>query len=281
MKLNSVVTRTALLLVTMSPLILAGSMIVYVFLNGAPIIASKGLNFVLGMRWDPSRDIYGVFPMLIGSGAVTLVALTICLPFSLSVGVFLSEYLRSWPSDLVRYLLFTFAGIPPVVYGFFGLVVVVPFIREHLGGPGYSIIAASITLALMILPTLSIAIETALFNVPVEYREAALACSGATRLQAIRHIVLPIAKPGIFAGIFLGLGRVLGETTAVLLITGNVAALPTSVTSPVRTLTANIALELSEATGEHRQAIFASAFILTVLIIVLNWVTQTLVGNQR
>jgi phosphate transport system permease protein len=199
----------------------------------------------------------------------------------LSVGILLTQYLRSWQIDVIRYLLFTFAGIPPVVYGFFGLVVIVPLIREYFGGPGYSIIAAASVLALMILPTLSISIETAFFNVPTEYREAALACSAATRLQTIRYIVVPIARPGIIAGIFLALGRVLGETTAVLLVTGNVAALPRSVTSPVRTLTANVALELSEAVGEHREAVFASALILMIFIAVLNWTIQTIIGNQR
>lgn len=281
MRITSALVRTVLLLITVSPLAIAVGMVIYVFLNGAPILGSKGIEFVLGMRWDPTRNLYGVFPMLIGSGLVTITALLIGVPCSLCVGLLLSEFLEARRSHALRYLLFTFAGIPPVVYGFFGLVVVVPLVRVHLGGPGYSIMAAAGILALMILPTLSISIETALANVPVEYREAGLACSGATHLQTIRHIVLPIARPGILAGVLLGLGRALGETTVVLLVTGNVAVPPNSLTAPIRTLTANIALELSEATGEHRQAIFASAFILITCIIVINWSIQVLLGNRR
>lgn len=281
MKIISAVIRFVLFFITVFPLLFIVGFVVYLFPQSIPIFSNQGLNFLLGTMWNPVRRTYGIFPMLIGSIIITLTALVISLPCSLSLGVFLTEYLRGWQKDAIRYLLFTFSGIPPIIYGFFGLVVVVPFVRIHFGGPGYSIIAASIILAIMVLPTLSISIETALINVPIEYKETALASSGANRIEAIYYIVLPIAKPGILAGIFLGLARVLGETSAILLITGNVAVLPKSITSPIRTLTANIALELGEATGEHRQAVLASAFVLMFFIGMVNWAIQVLLKTKH
>lgn len=262
--------------ITSLPLLLFVLIGLFVLYEGAPLLGGQLREFVLGITWDPRHGVYGVLPMILGSILVTCGALLLSMPFGIASGILISEFLPSPAADAMRFLIFLMAGIPPVVYGFFGLVMIVPLVRIYLGGPGYSILCASIMLAVMILPTLVITSEAALRAVPKECKEAALACSGASHWQAIRFVMLPTASPGILAGIILGLGRVIGETTIVLMVTGNVPTFASSPLSPIRTLTANIALEMGESAGQHRQALYATAVILFLFVMLLNMAVRIL-----
>ncbi len=191
------------------------------------------------------------------------------MPFALACAVVLTEFASPRLRNILKPVIELLAGIPSVVYGFIGVVVLVPFIRETFGGPGFSVLAASVVLGIMILPTvISISID-ALQALPPSYREGALAM-GATRWQAVRMVLLPSARSGIVASVILGMGRAVGETMAVIMIAGNAATIPRTPLEPVRTLTSNIALEMSYASGEHREALFATGVILFIIIMVLN-----------
>jgi phosphate transport system permease protein len=240
---------------------------VYIFSEGTPIMFKYGLKkFLFSLDWFPLEKSFGLLPMIIGSLFVTGGALVIGVPLGLACAVVLTEFsskrLRSFLKPVVELL----AGIPSVVYGFIGVVILIPFIRDRLGGPGFSVLAASVILGIMILPTIiSISIDS-LEAVPRSYREGSIAL-GATRWQTTRMVMFPAAKSGIIASIILGMGRAIGETMAVIMIAGNAATIPHSLLDPVRTLTSNIALELGYAAGEHRQALFATGVILFIIII--------------
>lgn len=242
----------------------------FILKEGLPFMAKVGLkDFLLSSDWRPQEGRFGIFPMIVSTLAVTLGALLIGAPLALAGAIFLTQFAPARLMRIVKPAIELLAGIPSVVYGFIGVMVLAPAIRAGLGGPGLSALAASIILGIMILPTImSIGVD-AINAVPRSYLEGALAL-GATRWRAVRTVVLKAARPTITAGIILGLGRALGETMAVIMVAGNAVRLPSSPLDSVRTLTANIALEMGFALGMHRQALFATGVVLLVIIIALN-----------
>ena len=206
--------------------------------------------------------------MIMGSVYITLAALALAVPISISCAIFLEEVAPMKLRNLFKPIIQTLAGIPSVIYGFFGLTLITPLIRSMFGGTGFSILAAAVILALMILPTIVSLSQDAINSVPDYYRQASLGL-GSTQWQCIKNIILPVALPGVITAIILGLGRAVGETLAVLMLAGNVSVLPSSIISPVRTLTSNIALEMGYATGIHYNSLFATAAILFIVILIL------------
>jgi len=243
---------------------------VFIFWEGIPLIASTGLkNFLLSSHWAPTRGHFGILAMIISSIFVTLGALALGVPLGLACAITLAEFAPERVKTLLKPTLELLAGIPSVVYGFLGVVWLVPLIRDYMGGPGLSLLAGSIILGIMILPTvISISID-ALSAVPDLYRDGSIAL-GATNWQTVHRVVLPAASSGIITAIILGMGRAIGETMAVIMVAGNALKIPTSILDPVRTLTANIALELGYATGRHREALFATGIVLFIIIMILN-----------
>lgn len=243
--------------------------ILFIFNEGIPALTNVGFfNFVFGMTWAPSNGQYGVFPMVIGTLGITALALLLAVPLSICCAVFLSEVAPPTMRKILKPTIQGLAGIPSVIYGFFGLVVLVPFMRVHYGGTGFSLLAASLILTIMILPTITSISEDALRSIPMEYKEASLAL-GATQWQTIKNVLLPAAVPGVITAIILGMGRAIGETMAVIMVAGNVVQIPGSIFDPVRALTSNIALEMGYATGLHYNALFATGIILIGVIIIL------------
>jgi len=266
--------RIALLVVAFSAISVLLVITVFIFEEGIPIMVKYGFKrFLFNLDWYPSEKSYGLLPMVIGSIMVTFGALAIGVPFGLACAVFLTEFSSKRLRRIIKPMIELLAGIPSVVYGFMGVVILVPFIRETLGGPGLSVLASSIILGIMILPTIiSISVDS-LEAVPSAYREGSIAL-GATRWQTTRMVMFPAARSGIIASIILGMGRAIGETMAVIMIAGNAIAIPRSLLDPVRTLTSNIALEMAYASGEHRQALFATGVILFVIIMILNTIAN-------
>ena len=254
---------------------------VFIVVQGAPIIARVGvIDFVFGMSWAPSQGEYGIFPMIVGSLSVTLGAVVLGVPIGICCSIFLAEFAPVRLRNLFRPAIQLLAGIPSVVYGLWGLIFIVPFIRNYMGGPGLSILAGSVVLAIMILPTVISISEVSILALPPAYKEGALAL-GMTHWQAIRSVQLPAAKSGIVAAVILGIGRAIGETMAVIMLLGNAVALPSSILDPIRTLTTNIGIEMGYATGEHREALFATGIVLFVVIMILNSTAQTIVKRKK
>lgn len=244
--------------------------IVFIFGKGLPLIVKTGVvDFLFSTNWDPTNGKFGIAAMIVGSFAVTLGALVWGVPLGLALSIFLAEIAPSRIGEAMSSMVEMLAGIPSVVYGFFGLVIIVPFIREHFGGPGLSILAGAIILGIMILPTIVNIARDALKAVPKEFKEGSLAL-GATHWQTIARIMLPTARSGIITAVVLGMGRAIGETMAVVMVTGNVTAMPDSIISPVRTLTSNVVLEMGYASGDHQLALFATGTVLFVFVVLLN-----------
>lgn len=261
-------------LMALSALSVLALITVFIFIKGVPLIAKVGLiDFIFGMKWAPSQGYYGIFPMIVGTVSVTLGAAIIGVPIALCCSIFLAEFAPPKLRNFFRPAIQLLAGIPSVVYGFWGVIFIVPLIRDYLGGPGLSILAGSIILAIMILPTIISITEVSILSLPSHYKDGALAL-GLTHWQTIRHLLLPAAKSGIVAAIILGLGRAVGETMAVIMVVGNAVALPESVLDPVRTLTTNIGIEMGYASGEHQEALFATGIVLFVIIMAMNIVAQ-------
>ena len=243
---------------------------IFIFINGIPAMAEVGVfRFLSGSQWKPSNDIYGIFPMILGSLYVTAGAIIIGVPVGILTAVFMARFCPKKLYRIIKPAVDLLAGIPSVVYGFFGLMVIVPFIRDFLGGSGSSMLAASIVLGIMILPTVISVSEAAIRAVPESYYEGALAL-GATHERSVFFTVVPVAKSGILAGVILGIGRAVGETMAVVMVAGNQAIIPSSVLMGLRTLTANIVLEMGYAADLHRGALIATAAILFVFILIIN-----------
>lgn len=233
-------------------------------------MAKAGLgHFLFGMVWSPLEGQYGILPFIIGSLWVTFGALILGVPLGVACAVYLAEFApRKWVS-ILKPAIELLAGIPSVVYGFMGVLWLAPLIREYLGGPGLSVLAASCVLAIMILPTVVSVSVDAIQAVPKSYKEGSLAL-GATLWQTTWRIILPSASSGILAGVILGMGRAVGETMAVIMIAGNATNIPHSILDSVRTMTANIAIEMGYAVGDHRQALFATGVILFFFVMILN-----------
>ena len=251
----------------------------FLFANGLPTIGKIGISeFLLGEKWRPNNDIYGILPMIMGSVYVTLGACITGVPIGILTAIFMARFCPAKLHTVLKPIVDLLAGIPSIVYGFFGLVVIVPFIREHFTGNGNSILTASILLGIMILPTIIGVTESNIRAVPPQYYEGSLAL-GATHEQSIFKVVLPAAKSGVIAGIVLGIGRAIGETMAVIMIAGNQARLPGSIFEGVRTMTANIVLEMGYAAGLHREALIATGVVLFVFILIINFSVALL--NRR
>ena len=248
---------------------------VFLFANGIPAMKEIGfMEFLTGERWKPTNEIFGILPMIMGSIYVTAGAIILGVPIGILTSVFMAKYCPKKIYPVLKGATELLAGIPSVVYGFFGLVVLVPLIRDicqkfHWGGNGSSILTASILLGMMILPTIIGVTESAIRSVPAHYYEGALAL-GATHERSIFSVVLPAAKSGVVAGIVLGIGRAIGETMAVIMVAGNQARMPAGIVRGVRTLTANIVLEMGYAAGLHREALIATAVVLFVFILLIN-----------
>jgi phosphate transport system permease protein len=259
-----------LLVCALSSIIAIFLIIFFIISNGIPIIMKEGLiEFLTGTKWMPSYEIYGIFPMIISTIAVTLLALIIGFPLGLGCAILIAEVAPSQARDILRPAIETLAGIPSVVYGFFGLLILIPFILNTFGGDGYSVLACGLILAVMILPTIISVSEDAIRAVPNEFREGSLAL-GATKWQVITGIIVPTARSGIIASAILGMGRAIGETMAVLMVGGTVVMIPDSLLSPVAPLTAVIALEWGYASGDHQIALFAVGIVLLIVIMALN-----------
>ena len=243
---------------------------IFLFASGIPAIKEIGVfKFLLGTSWKPANNLYGILPMIVGSFYVTAGALIIGVPIGILTAVFMARFAPKSIYAPLKAAVNLMAGIPSVVYGFFGLVVLVPFIRESFGGRGMSVLTASVLLGLMILPTIISVSETSIRAVPESYYEGGLAL-GASHERSVFFTVLPAAKSGIFAGVVLGIGRAVGETMAVMMVAGNQAVIPDSMLSGVRTLTTNIVLEMGYSTDLHREALIGTAVALFIFILIIN-----------
>ena len=263
------IVERGLLLLALSSLAILLSITFFILREGAPLIYKVGLANFFSTDWHPTGERYGISLMIVGSAAVTAGALLLGVPLGVACAVVLGEMAPPRARQILKPAIEILAGIPSVVYGFMGIVVVLPFIRQHLGGPGASVLAASVILGVMILPTIIAISLDALQAVPRSYRDGSLAL-GATQWQTIWRVVLPGARSGIVAAVILGMGRAIGETMAVVMVAGNAVQLPRSPLDPVRTLTANLALEMGYASGDHRAALFATGIVLFLVIVVLN-----------
>lgn len=242
----------------------------FLFASGIPAIHKTGaIDFILGQKWKPGNDTYGIFPMIIGSLYVTAGAIVFGVPVGLMTAIFLSRFCPEKLHGALKNGIDLLAGIPSVVYGFFGLMVIVPFVRNTFGGNGSSVLSASILLGMMILPTIISVSENSLNAVPASYYEGARAL-GATHEESVFKVILPAAKPGILAAVILGIGRAIGETMAVIMVAGNQARIPDSLLKGARTLTANIVIEMGYATDLHREALIATGVVLFVFILGIN-----------
>jgi len=258
------------LLVALSSVLILGLITFFIFEQGLPLISKVGpRTFILGERWVPSQGSYGILPMIVSSFWVTFGALALSIPLGLACTIFLKEWSPPSAGLILRPAIHLLAAIPSVIYGFWGLVVLVPLVRNHLGGPGLSILSGSVILGFMILPTIISISEDSLRALPPTYKEGALAL-GATHWQTIWRVLIPAARSGIVASIVLGMGRAVGETMAMIMILGNSVKMPTSFLDSARTLTTNIGLEMAYASGDHRQALFATGVVLFVIIMLLN-----------
>lgn len=255
---------------------------IFLFANGIPAIGEIGfVKFITGDIWRPNNEIFGIFPMIIGSLYVTAGAILFGVPIGILTSVFMAMYCPKQVYKPLKAATELLAGIPSVVYGFFGLVVVVPLIRDfghflkdiglvERSGDGNSILTTSLILGMMILPTIIGTTESAMRAVPVHYYEGSLAL-GATKERSIFRVIIPAAKSGVIAGIVLGIGRAIGETMAVIMIVGNQPRITGSILQGIRTLTGNIVLEMGYATGLHREALIATGVVLFVFILIINF----------
>ncbi|MGN0518571.1 MAG: phosphate ABC transporter permease subunit PstC [Acutalibacteraceae bacterium] len=243
---------------------------IFLFANGIPAIGKIGLfKFLFGTQWRPENNIYGIFPMIIGSIYVTAGAIIVGVPIGILTAAFMARFCPKRIYGILKAGINLMAGIPSVVYGFFGLVVLVPFIRNNFGGRGLSVLTSSLLLGIMILPTIVSVSESSIRSVPQSYYEGALAL-GASHERSVFFILLPSAKRGILAGVILGIGRAIGETMAVMMVAGNQVIIPKKLTDGVITMTTNIVMEMGYSTDLHREALIATAVVLFVFILIIN-----------
>lgn len=263
----------------------------FIFQSSLPAFQQIGLrNILLETTWRPTNGQYGILAMIVGSVMVTLMAIVMGVPLALGAAIFLAEVAPRAVQNVFRSAIQLLAGIPSVVYGLFGMVVLVPLIRRIPvpGNSGYGLLSAAIVLAVMILPTITSVTEDALRAVPRSYKEASLAL-GATHWQTIIHVMIPAAKSGIIAALILGVGRAIGETMAMIMVIGNSVIMPTPLTDnpltiflrQARTLTGNIAVEINYATGLHESMLFATGVVLFILIMIINASAHLILRNAE
>ncbi|CAI9388274.1 phosphate ABC transporter permease subunit PstC [Niallia sp. Sow4_A1] len=270
-KVSARVFLVCALLSVISLLLIIG----FVFYKGAHPFIAEGFSFfdfLFGVDWVPSEGKFGIWPMIVASLYATVGALIIGVPIGLFTAIFLAEIASKRIAKIVSPAIQLLAGIPSVLYGVFGLAIIVPFLQNTLGlVKGQSLLAVILVLAIMMLPTIVTVAETAIRAVPRTYREGSLAL-GVSEIGTIFKVVVPAAKSGIMTAIVLGLGRAIGETMAVILVAGNSLIVPTSLTDSIRPLTTNIALEMGYAAGTHQEMLFATGIVLFSFILILNFV---------
>ncbi|HZK22796.1 MAG TPA: phosphate ABC transporter permease subunit PstC [Atopostipes sp.] len=246
--------------------------IVFMFANGIPVMQKYGFSeFLFGTVWRPTakEPQFGLVPMMVGSLYVTIGAALIGVPIGVLTAIFMAEYCPPWLYKILKPAVSLMASIPSIVYGFFALQLLVPLIRDYIGGNGYSVLTAMLLLGIMILPTIVELSESSIRSVPRHYYNGSVAL-GATHERSIFRVILPAASSGVISSVVLGIGRAIGETMAVVLVAGNQPIVPDSLLSGVRTLTTNIVLEMSYASGDHRQALIATGVVLFVFILIIN-----------
>ena len=273
MKAKEKITEYVFLLTAFVSILAVVLICVFLFANGIPAIKKIGFaDFLMGTEWRPGNNIFGIFPMILGSLYVTSGALIIGVPIGILMAIFMARFCPDSVYKFLKPIVDLLAGIPSIVYGFFGLVVLVPFLRETIEvreNRGQSILCAAILLGIMILPTIIGAAEPAIRAVEQSYYEGALAL-GATHERSVFTVMIPAASSGILAAVILGVGRALGETMAVMMVVGNQARVPESIFQGVRTLTTNIVMEMGYAADLHREALIATGVVLFVFILIIN-----------
>lgn len=277
------VMRAVFMLSAFASILAVGLICLFLFANGLPAIFEIGpLNFLLGREWAPGNvpPSFGILPMIMGSIYITAGAILIGVPVGVFTAVFMARFCPKPMYKFLKPAVELLAGIPSVVYGFFGLVTIVPLIRYLFGGTGSSILAASVLLGLMILPTITGISESALRAVPKELYDGAVAL-GASHEKAVFSVILPAAKSGIVAAVVLGIGRAIGETMAVIMVAGNQARMPAGLFKGARTLTANIVLEMGYAADLHREALIATGVVLFVFILIINLLFAVLKDGRK
>lgn len=280
-KVKEAVMKAVFALTACLSMVAVALICVFLFANGIPTIQKIGFGkFLLGSTWSPTRGQFGIFPMIIASIFVTVGAILVGVPLGLLCALFMAHYC---PKRLYRPLkaaVELLAGIPSIIYGFFGLTVLVPLMQELLGGSGKGMLTASVMLGIMILPTVIQISEASLRAVPQSYYEGSVAL-GASHERSVFSAVLPAARSGILAGVILGIGRAVGETMAVVMVAGNQALLPEKLTDGIRTLTANIVLEMGYAADLHKEALIACGVVLFVFILIINLCFNALKGREK
>jgi phosphate transport system permease protein len=267
--------KIAVIVCASSSFLVLLAIIIFIVKEGLPAFIQVGFfKFLFGLDWSPTQSQFGVLPMIVGSLAVTIGSLLFAIPLGVACAILLAEVAPPKVRNILRPAVELLVGIPSVIYGLVGVLVIVPAVR-HIGGTGYSVAAACVVLMAMVLPTIISISEDSIRAVPRKYKEGALAM-GATQWQTIWHVLIPAAKSGIGASIVLGIGRAIGETMAMIMVIGNAVIIPTSPLDPARTLTGNIAVEINYASGLHANALFATAIILLAFIILLNSITMTI-----
>ena len=270
MKKREKIMEYVFLLAAVISIVAVALICIFLFANGIPAMKKIGLvEFLTGTKWKPGNNKFGIFPMILGSIYVTGGALIIGVPVGVLTSIFMARFCPKKIYPILKPAIELMAGIPSIVYGFFGLVVIVPIIQQLTGTSGKGVLTASVLLGIMILPTIIGVSESAIRAVPESYYEGALAL-GDTHERSMFCAVLPAAKSGIMAGVILGVGRAIGETMAVIMVAGNQPVIPGSVLAGVRTMTANIVLEMGYAAGLHREALIATGVVLFVFILIIN-----------
>ncbi len=260
------------LLCAIFSIVALGLICLFLIKNGMPAFKEIGFfNFIFGTEWKPSNDpaVYGILPMILGSVYITAIAVVIGVPIGVLTAIYLVFNASNRVYEIAKPCVQVLAGIPSVVYGFFGMLVLVPFVSNVFGGNGYSMLTSGLLLSIMVLPTIISITEVSLKAVPTYYYEGAVAL-GATHERAIFKVVLPAAKSGVYTAIVLGIGRAIGETMAVVMVAGNQARMPEGILRGARTMTSNIVLEMGYASGLQREALIATAIVLFVFILIIN-----------
>ncbi len=261
--------KIAVIICASSSFLILLAIVGFILKQGLPAFFQVGFfNFLFGLNWSPTNNQYGILPMIAGSLAVTVGSLVLAVPLGIACAILLAEVAPTAVRRILRPAVELLVGIPSVIFGLVGMLVVVPAIRE-VGGSGYSVAAASLVLMTMVLPTIISISDDSIRAVPRKYKEGSLAM-GATQWQTIWHVLIPAARSGIGTAVVLGVGRAIGETMAMIMVIGNAVQIPVSPLDPARTLTGNIAVEIQYASGLHEDALFATAVVLLVFIIVLN-----------
>ena len=248
-----------------------GTICAFLFINGLPFFGKyPAWDFVTGTEWAPLRDVFGILPMIVGSFYVTFGALLLGAPIGIFTAILMARFAPKPVVKVMKPAVALLAGIPSVVYGFFGLMLLVPLVRDGLGGTGKSVLVAGVLLAIMILPTIIQTAEAAINAVPQSYYEGSLAL-GATHESSVFRAVVPAARPGIISGIVLGLGRAIGETMAIIMVAGNNPRMPGGLLKGVRTLTVNVLMEMGYAADLHRESLIATGVVLFVIVMAVNY----------